>query len=164
MEFSLDVRGNKEFQQKLGRLRDKAQLTKVMKGLGQHTENHIKTKEIRASGGAPVAHYLTRRSGGGSITMPHTEIRGSGLNVEARVGMTGKKGELMKFHERGGWIRSKGKKPLTFRNRAGKWFSKWQVYIGARPTFARTKQWASREAPKYVDQFIGRAIKAAGLK
>jgi len=155
-DFSIDIRGDKEFQAKLNKLRAAKVGYKYVQGGTLMTENYIKTKAVRASGGKPIPLKLTRRSGGGSITLPHSQISQEGQNVVGRIGMTGDKGDLMKMHERGG--------NFLRRIRTRKGFKSYRYHLPARPTFKRTKLWAQKTMPKMADKLLKKAIQAAGLR
>ena len=167
-DFSIDIRGDKEFQAKLKRFRQTGASKKLLKGIGQDTMNHIKLKEVRAGAGT-APNKITRHTGGGSATTPVMNIEGShtlrvGAPSQPRAGSKMTKGQIMAFHERGGYIQAKAKrKPLRFKI-GNRWISKYRVRIPARPTYTRTKEWLKMTLPGKAEKFYRTAIQAAGLK
>ena len=164
IEAGIDIRGDKEFIRKMKRFDNTKVPYKYAQGIGVIAKDYIKNKAVRASGGKPIKLKLTRRSGGGSITNPHTQIKQEGKDVVARVGMTGDKGELMKMHEKGGWFMRKQRAMSIVSTRQTRKAKSTRYHLPARPTFKRTMLFLQKEVPKVANKVLDRAIKAAGLK
>ena len=163
-DFSVDVRGDKEFQRKMAKLGSAKVCRKIAEINGRRAELQFTDKIIRAGGGPPVKLRLTRRSGGGSITKPHLEINETRGGAEARLGMTGKHGELMKMHEHGGWFQRKRRAMSIVKTRKTLSAMGIRYHLPARPSFKRLKMWAEKTLPADADKTLKAAIKAAGLK